>query len=121
MHRVLRAGGYVGMHDLAWRESAPPKVRRWLAEFENESPETQQGWERCFEAAGFREIMVLDKSELLQPWMKKMRDELGALRCLGLAWHVIRRWGLSGLIRVLRSERLFRSRHLGYVLVVARR
>jgi hypothetical protein len=40
---------------------------------------------------------------------------------LVLAWKVIRRWGIRGLRRILRSERVFSSEWLGYGIVVGTR
>ena len=37
---------------------------------------------------------------------------------LSLVPKILRRWGVRGVLRILRSERVFASNHLGYVLVV---
>jgi hypothetical protein len=43
---------------------------------------------------------------------------LGAIGQLVLALKVLRRWGIRGLPRILRSERVFSSKQLGYGIAV---
>ena len=98
MVRVVRSGGCVGMHDACWREDTPDDLKRTLAE-----------------------IRAVDKSSLIPRWMKESRKQLGRMGQLALAWKVIRRWGFRGLRRILRSERVFSSKQLGYGIVVGTR
>jgi ubiquinone/menaquinone biosynthesis C-methylase UbiE len=51
MVRVVKSGGYVGFHDLCWKETAPEILKRRLAEIESEYPETLEGWKRLTERA----------------------------------------------------------------------
>jgi SAM-dependent methyltransferase len=121
MRRVLRTGGYVGIHDLCWQEDTPAALKIELAELEKESKETLQGWKQCFEDAGFRHVTIHDRSYFLRPSMERISKQLGLGRRIKLSLTIIRRWGLRGLVRVLRSERLFRSAFLGYAIVVGRK
>jgi SAM-dependent methyltransferase len=118
MARVVRPGGRVGMHDLCWKEGAPDGLKRTLKEIEREEPETSEGWRRLFESAGLVQVTVDDKSEVMSRWMQESRKQLGLTGQIVLILKIIRRWGLRGASRVLRSERVFSSDLLGYVLVV---
>jgi SAM-dependent methyltransferase len=121
MVRVVRPGGHVGMHDACWRENTPDALKQTLAEIEGERPETLDGWRQLFTRAGLAEIQAVDKSSLIPRWMKESRAQLGPIGQLVLAWKIIRRWGIRGLRRILRSERVFSSEQLGYGIVVGTR
>lgn len=121
MYRVLKPGGYGGIHDLCWNEDVPPRLKAELVDLENERPETPAGWRQCFEQAGFHDVVVDDRSALLRPSMEQISSQVGFLRRLKLFWTVVRRWGVRGLLRVLRSERIFLSPFLGYAIVVGRK
>jgi ubiquinone/menaquinone biosynthesis C-methylase UbiE len=54
MVRVARSGGFVGIHDVCWKDDTPEHVKQELAELEGERPETLDGWKRLFEQAGKR-------------------------------------------------------------------
>ena len=118
MARVVRQGGYVGMHDLYWKEGASYEAKHTLAEIEGEKPETLEGWRQLFEKAGLVQITTVNKLEAMSRWMKESRKQLGLTGGLMLALKIIHRWGLRGAWRVLRSERVFSSNLLGYALVV---
>ena len=118
MARVVRSGGCVGMHDLCWKADAPDNLKRTLAAIESERPESLEGWRRLFREAGLVEISVVDKAEAMPGWMRKSRRQLGPAGLAGLTLGILRRWGLRGLWRVLRSERVFSSDFLGYGIVV---
>lgn len=118
MARVVRSGGRVGVHEICWREDAPEPVKQQLFELEGEKPETLGGWKRLFEAAGLEEVQVVDRSELIPLWMRESKRSLGLGGQLRAAGRVVRRWGVGGLGRVLASERLFRSKYLGYGMFV---
>lgn len=120
MMRVARPGGFVGIHDLSWHENAPGKLKRRLAELEDEYPETLDGWRRLFEQVGMVDVVAMDRSWVKQSWMRDVRRELGVAGQLALVRHVFRRWGFNGLLRIFRSERVFSSSKLGYALVVGR-
>jgi len=121
MARVVRPGGCIGMHDLCWKKGAPDKLKHALARIESEQPETLMGWRGLFERAGLGQITAIDKSEAKSRWMQESRKQLGWTGELLLAVKIIRRWGIRGGLRFLRSERVFSDDHLGYVLVVGRK
>ena len=121
MTRVVHPGGFIGMHDLCWKEGAPAAVKHTLAELEGERPETLEGWRRLFEGAGLEQITVIDESAILSRWMSVSRKQLGLAGQLMLALKITRRWGLRGAWNVLRSERVFSSGLLGYAIVVGRK
>lgn len=120
MCRVVRPGGYLGMHDLCWRPHTPDKLRRRLQELEEEDPETAEGWLGLMSEAGLAEVELLDRSDVLTAWTRETHAQLGMLGYLRVLLKVLHRWGAGGLRRVLASERLFADRHLGYVIVVGR-
>lgn len=121
MARVAQRGGCVGIHEITWKESAPVKLRERLVELEGERPETLEGWRRLFERCRLVEVKVFDRSELISRWMKDSRKQLGLRGRIGVSIRILRRWGFEGLIRILESERIFGSKHLGYSLVVGRK
>lgn len=121
MMRVLKPGGRVGMHDLYWQVGAPEGIRRTLSEIEGEHPESLAGWSQLFRRSGFVDVTAVDKSDLLQAWMKESKRRLGPIGWAALLVRIVHRWGVRGLWRILRSERVFSSRHLGYGIVVATR
>jgi len=121
MARVVRPGGYVGMHDLYWKEGAPEHLARTLAHIEGERPETLAGWRALFEQAGLRQLVTIDKSAVKARWMRESRRQLGWLGQIALTVRIVRRWGFSGAWRVLRSEQVFGSPFLGYAIAVGRK
>jgi SAM-dependent methyltransferase len=118
MARVVRSGGFVGMHDLCWEDGAPAELSAALADIEGEEPETLQGWRALFDDAGLQRIETVDKSDVKSRWMRDSRKQLGWWGQLALTARIVKRWGLRGAFRVLRSERVFSSTHLGYAIVV---
>lgn len=118
MARVVRSGGRIGVHEICWREGAPERLKQRLFELEGERPESLAGWRRLFEDAGLHDVRAVDRSELIPLWMDESKRSLGLGVQLRAAGRVLRRWGLGGLRRVFASERLFRSEHLGYAMVV---
>ena len=118
MVRVVRRGGRVGIHDLCWTSDAPDSARTRLVELEGERPETTDGWVRLFEAAGLADVVAVDRSEVMRHWTSDVRKQMGPVRYLRAVLSIVRRWGVSGLLTVFESERMFGSRWLGYALVV---
>lgn len=121
MVRVVRAGGYIGMHDMCWRGDPPRAVKERLAAIEGERPETLAGWQRLFENAGLVDVRTADKSGLLPAWTKSIERRLGIKGRMRLLWTLLRRWGLPGLRAALASERIFRGPYAGYGIVVGRK
>jgi SAM-dependent methyltransferase len=121
MVRVAKSGGYVGIHDLFWKASAPVRLKRRLKEIEGEDPETLEGWKGLFEAAGLADVRGLDRSQLIPAWSKITKKKLGLRGLYRTARAANRRWGLGGLLRILQSERVFTSPHTGYALIVGRK
>ncbi len=121
MVRVTRPGGYVGISDLCWKENAPSSMKSRLAELEGEQPENIAGWVRLFEQTGLHDVQTRDRSECLANMSSEMRQHLGVAGCLRIVLKIVRRWGIAGLARVLESENVFRSKHLGYALIVGRK
>jgi ubiquinone/menaquinone biosynthesis C-methylase UbiE len=117
MVRVVKAGGHVGFHDLCWKEGTPEPLKRRLAEFENERPETDEGWKGLMKEAGLSEVVALDRSHLIPQWTKGFKKRLGILGQLSALWSVVRRWGIRGLLTIKESERIFRSEYMGYCLL----
>ncbi len=121
MIRVARTGGYVGISDLCWKEDAPSSLRSRLAELEGERPETIAGWVRVFEQAGLQDVHAADRSESLASMSKEMRHHLGVLGYMKIVFRVLGRWGISGVARIMESEKIFRSKHLGYAIIAGRK
>lgn len=121
MVRVATPGGWVGIHDLCWKDGAPAHMKRTLAAIEDERPETLSGWADLLGEAGLTDVRTVDKSSVIPAWMREVRKRLGLGGRIRIFLAVIRRWGLGGLRRVLRSQRIFESRYMGYGLVVGRK
>jgi ubiquinone/menaquinone biosynthesis C-methylase UbiE len=119
MVRVVKSSGYVGFHDLCWKENASESLKRRLAEIEEEYPETLDGWKHLADVAGLVDVVAVDKSKLIPQWTKVFKKRLGVLGQLSAIWHVLKRWGIRGLLTIKESERIFRSEHMGYCLIVA--
>jgi ubiquinone/menaquinone biosynthesis C-methylase UbiE len=121
MVRVARPGGYIGISDLYWKEDTPEGVKLRLAELEGERPENLSGWIRLFEQAGLQDVHTEDRSEALAQMAKETRKQLGVLGYMKIVLRVLRRWGVGGVARVMEADKLFRSKHLGYAIIVGRK
>jgi arsenite methyltransferase len=121
MVRVVRPDGFVGIHDVCWKEDTPGKMKNRLEELEGERPETLGGWKALFEKAGLVDVSTADKSSLMPAWMKEFRTRLGLSGQLKIMLKIVRKWGLPGLLNARESESIFRSRHTGYGIIVGRR
>ncbi len=119
--RVLAPGGLVGVHDLCWARDAPNRLKARLVELEGERPETADGWTGLFTGLGCVDVQVLDRSPVVRTWTQATRRTLGPRGYLRTAWLALRRWGWRGLGRILATERIFSNKHLGYVMVLARK
>lgn len=118
MVRVTRPGGRVGIHDLCWKESSPNDLKQRLADLEGERPETLDGWRQLFARSGLTDVVTRDKSDLIASWTNDVKQQLGLLGQVRIYWKILKRWGFGGLRRIKESERVFRSEHLGYGLIV---
>lgn len=121
MSRVTRPGGHVGMHDICWKPDVPSAIRRRLAEIEGERPETAEGWMALFKKIGLTDVTAVDRSEKIPEWMRETKKRIGLRGQIRLAIRVLSRWGPRGLRNVWTSQRIFASRHTGYVIVVGRK
>ncbi len=121
MVRVVKPSGHVGIHDLCWKEAAPEHLKHRFSEIEDERPETLEGWKCLFERVGLVDVLALDWSHLIPGWTKEFKKRLGILGQLIITFKILERWGLKGLWRIRESERIFRSEHIGYGLIVGRK
>lgn len=121
MVRVVRRGGYVGMSDLYWKEGASDRLKSRLVDLENERPETLTGWVRLFERAGLQEVHTKDMPGAIVTMTRDMKKQLGVLGQLRILLRIIKDWGIWPLGRIVAAERIFRSQHLGYAIVVGRK
>jgi ubiquinone/menaquinone biosynthesis C-methylase UbiE len=121
MVRVAKPGGYVGIHDLCWKEGTSEHLKQRLVELEGERPETLNRWTRLFEKAGLEDVRAVDKSFLISTWTKSARKELGLIGQLKIVLKAIQNWGFRGFGRILESIRIFRNERTGYGIVVGRK
>jgi len=121
MVRVVKPGGYVGFHDLCWKQTAPARLKRRLAEIEHQHPETVEGWKHLAEGAGLIDVVAVDRSELIPNWTKEFKKRLGMLKRLSATWHILKRWGIRGLLMIRESESIFRSEHMAYCVIAGRK
>ena len=77
MIRVLIPGGFIGIHDICWKEDTPNDLKVRLKAIENESPETLVGWKKLFSDNGLENCSVTDKSHLMSVWMESNKKNLG--------------------------------------------
>lgn len=121
MARVAKPGGFIGIHDLCWKERTPQHIKRRLAELEGEEPETLEGWKELFERVGIEEVIAADKSFLLSSWGTDIKRKLGIVARLRIFIIAAGRWGFGGLGRIAESARIFQSVHTGYGIIVGRK
>lgn len=121
MVRVAKPCGYVGIHDICWKEDTPETLKQRLAEIEGERPETINGWKALFESAGLVDVRTEEKSHLLTVWTKEIKRNIGFTGLVKIALKSFKRWGITGLRDILESDRIFRSSHTGYCIIVGRK
>lgn len=121
MVKVAKSGGYVGIHDICWKEDTPEDMKQKLATIEGERPETLEGWKQLFEQAGLTDVVTVDKSYLIPGWGKEMKKKIGLVRMLKFFLKVLKKWGISGFKSVRESEQIFQSPHVGYGIIVGRK
>jgi len=121
MMRVVKPNGYVGIHDICWKEDTPERFKQRLAEIEGERPETLSGWIALFTNSGFIDVIGLDRSELIPMWVKEEMKAIGIKGGFKIVTKVFKNWGFAGLGDVLESERIFQGKHTGYAIIVGRK
>lgn len=121
MVRVVIKDGYVGIHDICWKEDTPEQMKKRLAEIEGESPETLDGWKALFEKAGLIDVEAVDRAHLIPTWMKGVRKKLGLIGQLKIFLKIARIGGVPGLRDVWESQRIFQSKHTGYGIIAGRK
>jgi ubiquinone/menaquinone biosynthesis C-methylase UbiE len=121
MARVARSGGYVGIHDLCWGEDTPDSLKEQLVELEGERPETLDGWKSLFEQTGLTDVMTEDRTSLIPAWTKDVKRQLGLVGQIKVFWRIFRKWGITGIVQIKKSENVLRSKHMGYGLIVGRK
>ncbi len=121
MVRVAKPGGYVGIHDIYWKEGTPERLKQRLEEIEDERPETLEGWKKLFMNAGLGDVITVDKSYLIPDWEKDIRKEIGVLAQFKIFLRTIKKWGFSGFRNILESMKIFQSQHMGYGIIVGRK
>ena len=121
MIRVATPGGFIGIHDICWKEDTPNDLKVRLKEIENESPETLEGWKKLFSESGLENCSATEKSHLMPAWMKTNKQSLGFTGQLRIGMKVFQKWGIKGIKTILESERIFQSQYTGYGIIVGRK
>jgi ubiquinone/menaquinone biosynthesis C-methylase UbiE len=120
MARLVKPGGFVGIHDICWKEDTPEQIKNRLAEIEGERPETLDGWKTLFEKASLVDVQSVDCSSQMLPWVKGIRKKLGFGGQLKVFVKVLRMSGIRGIQNVWESKQIFQSEHIGYGIIVGR-
>ena len=118
MVRVTKPGGYVGIHDICWKDATPEKLKIKLEEIEGERPETLEGWVNLFQQADLIGCKGIDRSEIIPTWIKLSKKDLGFKGQWNIIKTVLKKWGLKGLMTILASQRIFSSKHTGYGIII---
>ncbi len=121
MTRVAKSGGYVGIHDICWKENTPEEIKKRLADIEGERPETLEGWKKLFQKAGLKKIIAIDKSHLIPGWGDEIKRKIGVFGQIKIFLKVIKNWGISGYRTIRESEQIFKSKYMGYGIIVGKK
>lgn len=121
MVRVVKPGGYVGIHDICWKDDVPLDIRQSLDDIEGEKPETIEGWKDLFKRAGLIDIEAVDKSYLIPKWIINIKNELGVKGRFKIILRILRTWGINGFFRIRKSEKIFQSKYIGYGIIIGRK
>ncbi len=121
MVRVAKRGGYVGIHDICWKEGTPAYLKQRLVELEGERPESLEGWKNFFEKAGLKDVIIVDKSFLITDWIEQIMKKMGIFAQIKIFLKIITRWGLKGFNTLMESQRIFQSQYAGYGIIVGRK
>lgn len=118
---LARSFRHIRRHDLCWREDTPNSLKERLVELEGERPETLDGWESLFENAGLSDVVTEDRTSLIPAWTKDVKKQLGLIGQVKVFWKIFRKWGVTGIVQIKKSENVFSSKHMGYGLIVGRK
>jgi SAM-dependent methyltransferase len=121
MMRVVRHGGYVGIHDICWKEDTPEKMKQNLDKIEGEQPETIEGWKDLFEKAGLIDVKTVDKSYLFPKWIINIKHKLGVKGRFKIILKILRTSGINGCLKIRKSEQIFHSKYIGYGIIIGRK
>ena len=125
MVRVVRPGGRLAIHDMAWAEDVNCQERKRLAPLILTDPETVTGWMELFRGAGLLDLEQSDETTALRTFIAETRREVGLSRRMGMiaaAWRDGGMGGVAGLLRfALSFERAVESGKLRYILLAGRK
>lgn len=121
MVRVVKKKGYVGIHDICWKEDTPEDLKQRLAVTEDEGPETLEGWKKLFEKTGLKNFATVDKACLVPAWADKFRKEAGVtgqLKQLKIVLKTLENWRAGGHKE---PGQILQSPYTGYGIIVGRK
>ena len=118
MIRVATPGGFIGIHDICWKEDTPNDLKVRLKEIENESPETLEEWKKLFSESGLENCSATDKSYLMPAWMKSNKQSLGFTGQLRIGMKVFQKWGIKGVKTIMETEKIFENHFTGDGIIV---
>jgi arsenite methyltransferase len=121
MVRVAKPGGYVGIHDICWKKDTPEQIKQKLAEIEGEKPETLEGWKSQFEKARLRDVITVDKSNLIMDWRKDIMKKIGIIAQMKIFLKIIKNWGLGGIKTIMESNKIFQGNYTGYGIIIGKK
>lgn len=121
MVRVVKPGGYVGIHDICWKDDLPLDIRQSLEDIEGEKPETIKGWKDLFERVGLVDVEAVDKSYLMPKWIINIKSKLGVKGRFKIILKILRTWGIKGVLRIRKSEQVFQTKYVGYGIIIGRK
>ena len=118
MIRVVKPGGYIGMHDICWKTDTPEYMKTKLLEIEGEIPETLDEWKSIFVRAGLNNIKAIDKSHIIPYWIKNNKKEIGIKGQFKIFRKVFNKWGFRGIKNIIATEKIFKSKFTGYGIII---
>ena len=118
MIRVIKPGGYIGMHDICWKIDTPQYLKTKLMEIEGEIPETLDEWKSIFVRAGLKNIKAIDKSHIIPSWIKNNKKEIGIKGQFKIFRKVFSKWGFRGIKNIIDTEKIFKSKFTGYGIII---
>ena len=76
---------------------------------------------KLFSDAGLVNCSAIDKSHLMQTWMKNSKQSLGFAGQLRIGIKVFQKWGITGVKTIMESEKIFKIPFTGYGIIVGRK